>query len=544
MFTTIKKNLPVVMLCLWMLIPWISWAYSSEYQDAYNYAYAMWITTQNSIYNANMEWNLTRIAMAKMVANFALHDLWLKEDTSLNCNFSDVSQSLDAQYNYWVSEACRLWLMWLDNGKVSANFNPYGTVTRGQLATVLSRALSKANNETVTEWTPYYVPHLQYLYKKWIIKNTSSPQYYEVEKRWNLMLMMSRASKSRWSTQQTNTQKVENTTTNQSTNYDNILEVIKVKKAESNTLYIQIKNKLDKKVQIKGIHLSNVKIDGSINVYASDNTMEAEYLKRNSNNTMDVNFWYPIELRKLETTTITITAGIKNTAAKIDSISFWTEGDNYKTTLTFSEETSKNTKWTDFTVTNDGTLLDDWINRTYYDNWVLHEYATYKNGQLNWEYIEYYEDGSIKAKWTYKNWKADGHWNRYCHSSDKNCISTEWDYKEGNKLTWLEAYWTFNSVWYYGNWQIQNGEFRDDNWVLNWDYISFYSNWQIKEKWTYKDNEKSGYWITYYENGEVESKWSYKNWKLDWYWIRYCESTNKNCTSLDWNYKDWEKIWN
>jgi hypothetical protein len=87
-------------------------------------------------------------------------------------------------------------------------------------------------------------------------------------------------------------------------------------------LYIQIKNKLDKKVQIKGIHLSNVRIDGSINVYASDNTMEAEYLKRNSNNTMDVNFWYPIELRKLETTTITITAGIKNTAAKIDSISF------------------------------------------------------------------------------------------------------------------------------------------------------------------------------------------------------------------------------
>jgi len=46
--------------------------------------------------------------------------------------------------------------------------------------------------------------------------------------------------------------------------------------------------------------------------------MTAEYLKRNSDNTMNVNFWYPIELRKLETTTITITAGIKNTAAKVD----------------------------------------------------------------------------------------------------------------------------------------------------------------------------------------------------------------------------------
>jgi hypothetical protein len=46
-------------------------SYTDEEQEAYAYAYDKGITTMTSIDNANMAGNLTRIAMAKMIANYA-----------------------------------------------------------------------------------------------------------------------------------------------------------------------------------------------------------------------------------------------------------------------------------------------------------------------------------------------------------------------------------------------------------------------------------------------------------------------------------------
>ena len=176
---------------------WISFAskYSQEYQDAYDYAYSQRITTVTPIDNANIYGWLTRIAMAKMISNFAINVLWIVPDNSLDCSFIDVSDELDAWYGYWVKKACQLWLMWIwSNGKLSNYFNPNWAVTRWQWATVFSRALSKYNWDTVIEVSPYYKPHLDYLYSKWIVKNVENPLPKSVEKRWNVMLMMYRVS--------------------------------------------------------------------------------------------------------------------------------------------------------------------------------------------------------------------------------------------------------------------------------------------------------------------------------------------------------------
>jgi hypothetical protein len=159
-------------------------SYSDELQGAYDYAYGNGITTQSSIDTANMYGSLTRVAMAKMMANYAIEVLGQTPDTSLDCTFPDVSSALDAQYDNGVTNACQLGLM----GVGIDNFNPNGIVTRAQFGTVLSRALyGDANNGG----DPYYVDHLNALKDAGIMNSISNPNATEV--RGYVMLMMQRA---------------------------------------------------------------------------------------------------------------------------------------------------------------------------------------------------------------------------------------------------------------------------------------------------------------------------------------------------------------
>lgn len=190
------KKIFVMLFSLCFLL-WVSlaWNYTSEQQEAYKFAYDKTITTVSSIDKADMNGSLTRIAMAKMISNFAINVLWLKPDTSVDCSFWDVSKDLDSQYNLWVTQACQLWLMWIWNDwKKSDKFDPKGVVTRAQFATAFSRALNKSKWTSIENWNPYYTTHLQYLYSEWIIKSVSNPSPSTVEKRWNVMIMMMRAS--------------------------------------------------------------------------------------------------------------------------------------------------------------------------------------------------------------------------------------------------------------------------------------------------------------------------------------------------------------
>lgn len=183
-----------VLLCLFSSIWWLVIAsnYSVEYQQAYHYAYQNGITTMNSIDKADMNWQLNRIAMAKMLSNYAINILWLTPDTNKNCHFSDVSNSLDAQYDNWVTKACQLGLMgvWINQ------FNPNVKVTRAEFGTALSRALNAKNTTRLAQMNnaePYYYEHLKYLQSEGIMNNISNPGSYEL--RWRVMLMLMRADK-------------------------------------------------------------------------------------------------------------------------------------------------------------------------------------------------------------------------------------------------------------------------------------------------------------------------------------------------------------
>lgn len=187
----LKKTLLSV---LWLVCLFsVSFAYTTEEIQAYNYAYKNYITTMPSINQADMWWDLTRIAMAKMLSTYAINVLWLTPDKSKDCSFYDVSSTLDAKYGMWVTRACELGLMWVG----IYSFRPYDSVTRAEFGTVLSRALNAKNPEKLEEMNdaePYYYDHLRYLQREWIMNNISNPTI-RLERRWRVMLMMMRADK-------------------------------------------------------------------------------------------------------------------------------------------------------------------------------------------------------------------------------------------------------------------------------------------------------------------------------------------------------------
>lgn len=163
-------------------------SYSAELEGAYAYAYGMGVTTMDSIDKADMNGNLTRVALAKMISNYVL-DLGLQTpDTSKKCSFSDVSTALDTQYDNWVTNACQLGLM----GVGIEKFNPNGIVTRAEFGTVLSRALW---GDLYDGANPYYADHLNALKEEGIMTNISNPNMTEV--RGYVMLMMQRADTER-----------------------------------------------------------------------------------------------------------------------------------------------------------------------------------------------------------------------------------------------------------------------------------------------------------------------------------------------------------
>ncbi len=162
-----------------------NWNYSSEMNKAYQYAYRYNITTKRSIETAWMNQQLTRIAMAKMLSQYAINVLWKRPYNSYVPRFSDVSTSLDAQYDNWVTLAYQLGIMWqnMPNNK----FRPYDTVTRAEFATALSRLLFNTK-----DWKDvYYSTHLNRLYGEWIITNTN-PNLKEL--RWYVMIMLMRSA--------------------------------------------------------------------------------------------------------------------------------------------------------------------------------------------------------------------------------------------------------------------------------------------------------------------------------------------------------------
>lgn len=165
--------------------------FSTELNNAYLYAYNIGITTASQIQLANMEGNLIRSHMAKMLVNYAVKVLWKQPDATKICNFSDLINQT-AEMRSYAKLACQLWLMGVDpQGNAIRYFKPNGIVTRAEFGTVLSRSLY---GTTYNNITPFYSKHLAALKNAGIMTNISNPLSTK-EKRGRVMLMLMRAKK-------------------------------------------------------------------------------------------------------------------------------------------------------------------------------------------------------------------------------------------------------------------------------------------------------------------------------------------------------------
>ena len=158
-----RKLYSIILICLFASITFCHWSeYTTELQEAYNWAYKNWVTTQPTIDTANMKWKITREEMAKMISNYAVNILGKTPDTTKSCYF--VDSNINPDLVEYVTESCQLWLM----GQWVTSFRPKDSVTRAEFWTVLSRALWRNKNEW---WSTYYQNHLRALRSKWIMNN-------------------------------------------------------------------------------------------------------------------------------------------------------------------------------------------------------------------------------------------------------------------------------------------------------------------------------------------------------------------------------------
>ena len=172
---------------------WNRWSNSTsnEFQQAYNFARSYGITSKDNVSEAKMNWNLTRIQMAKMLSQYAVNVLWKEPDVSKwVIRFNDVTDKLNQNYDNAVILSYQLWIMW-QNMKDN-KFRPNDEVSRAEFVTALSRLLYSTSDWEYKSTWKYYINHMEKLKKEWIITKYDPKMK---EKRWYVMLMLMRSVK-------------------------------------------------------------------------------------------------------------------------------------------------------------------------------------------------------------------------------------------------------------------------------------------------------------------------------------------------------------
>ena len=105
--------------------------------------------------NANMNGDITRAEMAKMLSVYAVEMLGMEPNEAANCSFADID-SVKGDLHDYIIKSCQLGLM----GQGITSFRPYDKITRAEFGTALSRTLW---GDKYNGGTPYYANHLQAL---------------------------------------------------------------------------------------------------------------------------------------------------------------------------------------------------------------------------------------------------------------------------------------------------------------------------------------------------------------------------------------------
>lgn len=169
----------------------IEWStFSEEENQAYLRACEKWIIIADNIMKANMNRNLTRAELAKMMSVYSEQLLGRSRVISGSANYPDVNDNL-GDLAYYIQEWYKLQIMWIHaNGSALSKFSPSSLVTRWEFGTVFSRVLYGNGNNINS--SKYYEKHLQALKNAGILENTN-PKLKET--RWWVIIMLYRSQK-------------------------------------------------------------------------------------------------------------------------------------------------------------------------------------------------------------------------------------------------------------------------------------------------------------------------------------------------------------
>ena len=124
----------------------------------------------------------------------------------------------------------------------------------------------------------------------------------------------------------------------------------------------------------------------------------------------------------------------------------------------------------------------------------IKEYSTYCMDEVRnqlWEYLEnvsnFYEWKNNENNWYLYSWKVSYEWVNY----DFYCRVSRKDNAEAILVDVINP-------------ESENYE----------DFVSYYDNWAIREKWTYVDWKKEWTWTTYDEEWNIIEMKEYKDWEL------------------------------
>ena len=139
-----------------------------------------------------------------------------------------------------------------------------------------------------------------------------------------------------------------------------------------------------------------------------------------------------------------------------------------------------------------------------FPNGLLKQYFIYnKNGLLDGESREYYEEGDIKSISHFKNDIPDGVFISY--------------YQNGNmeeKYTYVNGQANGECFSYYENGKLEERYFLK-NGEIDGEAFAYYPSGKLEVKDFFKDGKKEGESIFYHENGNIKQKSTFKNGKRE-----------------------------
>ena len=142
----------------------------------------------------------------------------------------------------------------------------------------------------------------------------------------------------------------------------------------------------------------------------------------------------------------------------------------------------------------------------YLDNTLKLEYA-YKDDNLHGVSVDYDSTGKKDSEKRFKSGLKDGEWKFY--NDDVELVHVE-IYEDDLK----------NGLWYTKDLDtrdIHYEEYRDDKFIVRYTE-HYYPNYQLKEKYAYKDSLPHGKWIGYYKDGEKKHVKRFEDGKKQGKW--------------------------